>query len=294
MTRIALWFDGGGEHGIGNVLRSRELGARLTLRGHTVTLRPLSARAAALAGLPAEAADRTGAAEVVVLDLPYDGDARVAEARQHGARVLALDHQGALAPDEIVSLQAVRPVPANVPHHIGGEYAIVRAEFLRLREAMPPRTDELLVILGGGDGSGLAEQVVERLVDLQCTPTLVLGPAAAEPSAALRRSGVSRAHAPADLAERMARCHWAVCTGGTTMLEFMCLGRAVHVVPRTAAEQVFADHFASQGALLGVGLDALCAPSRAGIDRCEQRGPALIDGRGCERIASRIEALAAG
>ncbi len=75
------------------------------------------------------------------------------------------------------------------------------------------------------------------------------------------------------------------------MLEMLCLGKAVHVVPRTEAEQLFAQRFASEGALLGLGLDSLGLPSLTRIEACERRGSQLIDGKGTERIVREIEAL---
>jgi hypothetical protein len=75
------------------------------------------------------------------------------------------------------------------------------------------------------------------------------------------------------------------------MLEMLSLGKAVHVVPRTRAEQVFARRFMDSQALLGLGLETLAAPASDQIRRCELRGPQLIDGKGCQRIATEIEAL---
>jgi spore coat polysaccharide biosynthesis predicted glycosyltransferase SpsG len=89
----------------------------------------------------------------------------------------------------------------------------------------------------------------------------------------------------------MASCAWAVTTGGTTMLEMLCLGKAIHVVPRTEAELAFAQRFAAQGALLGLGLETLQTPAQDLIQTCQQRGPQLVDGKGCERIAFEIESL---
>ena len=69
------------------------------------------------------------------------------------------------------------------------------------------------------------------------------------------------------------------------------LGNAIHVVPRTEAEQSFARHFATRGALLGVGLETLRIPVEGLKTACQIRGPELVDGRGCERIAAALESM---
>lgn len=89
----------------------------------------------------------------------------------------------------------------------------------------------------------------------------------------------------------MAGCAWAVTTGGTTMLEMLCLGKAVHVVPRTVPEEQFARRFEQKGSLLGMGLEKLSVPNDTRITACEKRGPEIVDGQGCQRIASLIKTL---
>lgn len=278
-----MWFDGGGEFGYGNIRRSVELGKVLAGRGHSVDFVPLSPRASALCPVPPATG---GVADAVVLDVPYCGDEAVRRARETGARVAALDFDGIEPPDLVVSLQAVRRVPAQSRFLCGVEYAIIRGE-IRLLGTRHETGDEALVIVGGGDQDGLTTRIIERLPDLPVC--VVQGPAGAP----LRfdRANVRVVENPPDLPRLMARCAWAVSTGGTTMLELLSLGKAVHVVPRTEAETIFAGRFDSAGALLGIGLDRLRAPSPEAVAACELRGPQLVDGRGCERIAVEVEAL---
>jgi hypothetical protein len=75
------------------------------------------------------------------------------------------------------------------------------------------------------------------------------------------------------------------------MLEMLSLGKAVHVVPRTELEKSFARIFAERGALLGIGMDSLRSPDTASLGASAVRGPQLVDGRGCERIAAALEEL---
>lgn len=282
MSRIEMWFDGGGPYGFGNVRRSAELAQTLIQRGHDVRCVPLSERAATLSPLPCSTED--GAAEIIVLDVPYPGDALVEKAHSAGARVLALDYDGEAAPELVISLQNVRRVPSQSRSRCGVEYAIIREEIHTLGTSHQS-SQEVLIIVGGGDQDGLTGRILARLPDLQVC--IVQGPAGSPLD--LKREGLRIVTHPPDLPRLMARCAWAVTTGGTTMLEMLCLGKAIHVVPRTEAEQAFAQRFQDQGALLGLGLESLRPPTPECRLECEKRGPQLVDGKGCERIAIEIE-----
>ena len=283
MSKIAIWFDGGGAFGFGNICRSRELGDVLALRGHAVFFSPRSGLAGKLC---VATADHGVTPDLVVLDIPYNGDAALKEARSYGAKVIALDYEGSLPPDLVISLQAVRPCPESTRALFGVEYAIIRRE-IRFVSPREGQSDEILVVVGGGDTGDLTRRIVERLPDVPLC--VVQGPTGAPLS--FEGKNPRLVVNPPDLPELMSRCAWAVTTGGTTMIEMLFLGKAIHVVPRTGAEQVFARHFAAQGALLGLGLEALVEPGQEQIRACQRLGPQLVDGRGCERIAAEIEKL---
>lgn len=282
MSRVALWFDGGGAYGFGNIRRSRELGETLAARGHNVAHVPLSPLAASLSGSPGS---QEAAADVVVVDAPRGAEAAVARAKAVGAKVIALDYEGSIAPDLIISLQE----PSGAPRCRvlwGLDFAIIRRE-IRDAAAQGPKSNEVIVMVGGGDVDGTALRVAEKL---RAIPVCVVqGPAGSRLHA--QGGNVRIVHDPPDLPRLMAGCRWAVTTGGTTMLEMLFLGKAVHVVPRTQAEIFFAKTFAERGALLGVGLDSLGVPDDRRLRDCETSGPQIIDGRGCERIVAALESL---
>lgn len=278
-----MWFDGGGFFGFGNIRRSMELGETLKLRGHEVGFTPLSERASALC--PAERTPETKA-DLIILDVPYPGDALVKRARDLGARVAALDFDGTEPPDVVISLQSVRRVPAHCRSLCGVEYAIIRGEIRRMGNGNESG-DGVLVVVGGGDHGDLTRRIVERLPGVPAC--VVQGPTGTPLS--FEGNNPRVVVNPPDLPELMAGCAWAVTTGGTTMLEMLFLGKAVHVVPRTGAEQSFAEYFSARGALLGLGLEGLVKPGREQVLSCQQAGPLLIDGRGCERIADEMENL---
>lgn len=289
VTDVAIWFDGGGVYGFGNIRRSMELASNLSAQALSVTAVPLSIEAANLAKV-----DLTdcGKASVVVLDVPYCGDAWVALAQKLGARVLALDYEGSHFPDLVISLQAVRSFPDLVPAKTGVEFAIIREE---IREAARSeyrdgREDEVLIVLGGGDSGALTGDVLS-LIPRSVPCCVIQGPLGGEIETKHPLTRVLRT--PPDLPVLMNQCAWAVTTGGTTMLEFLHLGKAIHVVPRTRAEQVFASKFLQLDALLGIGLGDLRQPPPEKITECGFRGRSLVDGRGCERIVHEVRCLLA-
>jgi spore coat polysaccharide biosynthesis predicted glycosyltransferase SpsG len=283
MRRIEVWFDGGGGYGLGNIRRSGELAACLRHRGHEVGYVPLSNRAALLSSM--ECGTRMKAS-MILLDVPYAGDVWVRTAHESGARVLALDYDGEEAPEYVISLQNVRRVPTRSRAFFGVKYAIIRQEIRQLG-THHHASDEILVILGGGDKDGLVEEVMERLPGRPLC--VVQGPLGRILQIERERTRVLAN--PQNLPEIMSGCAWAVTTGGTTLLEMLCLGKAVHVVPRTPAEEAFAAYFHKRGAVLGCGVESIREPPAADLLRCMRAGPSLIDGSGSQRIVCAVEAL---
>ena len=281
MSRVGIWFDGGGQFGFGNICRSAEMARELAARGHDVLSVPLSGKAKSLS--PSRAVDR-GRVDVVLLDVPYSGGEEVIRAHALGAKVVALDYEGEEAPDVVVSLQDSRPMPIQTRRHVVVEYAIIRTE-LRAAKGAVCKSGDVLVVLGGGDSEGLSNEIARRLHEVPLC--VVQGPNAGTLQAG--RENVRVLQNPSCLPELMSGCPWAVTSGGTTMLEMLYFGKAIHVVPRTAGETEFAQQFLKKGALLGVGLEALREPTADHMLSCERRGPELIDGCGAHRIADIVE-----
>ena len=283
MNTVALWFDGGGQYGFGNVRRSLGLGCFLRNQNLEVDYVPLSSEAAALAKIEMNPRRKAG---VIILDVPYLGDAWVREARRWSARILALDFEGNEAPDTVISLQPFRSFPASSKVECGVQFAIIRDE---IRTSFFSRTkgDEILVILGGGDQGEFTTQIVEKLTGLPVC--LVQGPLARtlEISAPKLRVLVD----PPELPRLMASCRWAVTSGGTAMLELLHLEKAVHVVPRTEAEYAFAQRFLEKDAIVGIGIEKLQPPTLRQMASCGLLGRHLVDGKGCERITVEVKRL---
>ncbi len=284
MPLIRIICDGAGKHGFGNLRRSATLSAAFKQKGYDVRLEALSGEAQRL--LPASLAD-SGEADLWLLDLPYDGDEWVANARRQRRPVAALDYEGKLAPDLIISIFNPGGAPSGAHHLVGLEYAIIRPEISRL--APVPSGSGVIVVIGGGDQDGLGEKAALRLNALGAQVTLVDGPLAT-------RNGVLppeiiRLNCPSDLPARMASSAWGVTSGGGTMLEMLCLGKPIHVLPRTPREEALARLVDEKGALLGVGLDTLRLPARELRARVSARARELVDGNGIERIVAAVQTL---
>ena len=75
------------------------------------------------------------------------------------------------------------------------------------------------------------------------------------------------------------------------MLEFLSLGKPIHVVPQTDNEMSLARQISQHGGLLGIGVEDL---KRLDIETCKRvadRARELVDGHGMDRILQAIEAF---
>lgn len=284
MAHIRVVCDGGGEYGFGNLRRSTTLAASLRTSGYRVSVDAMSPEAQRL--LP-DSPKEDGPGDIWLLDLPYEGDAWVRKARASKSPVAALDFIGSEPPDLDISIFDHGHAPAMPNRLIGLQYAIIRPEISALAPAAAG--EGVVVIIGGGDANGLGERIAERVHADGNETTLIEGPLAKKSRELPAK--IKRLSSPPDLAQHMAACLWGVTSGGGTMLEMMCLGKAIYVVPRTPSEISLAQFILAQGALLGVGLDRIDRPSvemRRGVEMIARR---LVDGQGSARIAAALQTL---
>ena len=271
--------------GFGNLQRSSILAATFEQFGHRVRIDPVSVEARRL--LPASLSNDDDRPDLWILDLPYQADRWVFEARQQKQTIVALDYEGRLSPDLVISIFDHGSAPSCSCHLVGFEYAIIRSDVSAL--APSKSGNGVCVIIGGGDSDGLGEQAAIWLHSEGATVTLIEGPLAIQQQN--MPPGVVRLRCPGDLAQRMASSQWAVTGGGTTMLEMLCLGKAVHALPRTPREQALTRLIYKQGALLGIGLGSLSIPSDQTRTEVGVKGGALVDGKGAARIVRAAEVL---
>jgi spore coat polysaccharide biosynthesis predicted glycosyltransferase SpsG len=282
MPLVRILCDGGGRFGFGNLRRSAVLAAELKRRGHGVRVEAVSDEARRL--LPSSPADR-GGADMWLLDIPYNADALVAEARRQKCPVAALDYEGDNSPDLVISIFPRGTCASAGRHLIGLDYAIIHPDIAKLAPA--PTGHGVVIVIGGGDDRGVAERTALALHAQGCAVTLIEGPLAA-PTLPKLPTEIVRLSAPSDLAARMASCEWGVTSGGGAMLEMLCLGKPVHILPRTPHEEALAQFVFDRGAALGIGFDSLQPRSAECRRATGSRGRALVDGKGVGRIAEAV------
>ncbi|MGN6285681.1 MAG: hypothetical protein ACTHM2_11080 [Afipia sp.] len=284
MAHIRVVCDGGGSFGFGNLRRSITLAEGLRRSGYGVSVDAVSEGARRL--LPAFRND-DGPDDLWLLDLPYDGDAWIEKARALGCPVAALDFMGAATPDLNISIFDHGHAPAAAKHLVGLRYAIIRPDILALAPAA--EGEGVVVMIGGGDSDGLGERVAGLIQTNVDRVTLIEGPLAEKSRELSPR--INRLKSPPELGRLMATCAWAITSGGGTMLEMMCLGKAIHVVPRTRFEVSLAQSILALGALLGVGMENISNPLPERRQQVSAMARRLVDGQGTIRIADALRTL---
>lgn len=167
------------------------------------------------------------------------------------------------------------------------------------------------VCFGGTDPTGETAKAIAALATLpEYDADIVIGPGAAVDASllaqaeALRRTAVHHAPSQAELAKLMAGADVAVGAGGVMLWERLCLGLPSLVIAAAdnqrpqidamvaeGAIDFLGDHQAVAAAAIEQGLSALAADQgrRASM---REAGRRLVDGRGSQRIAAWLRALA--
>lgn len=276
---IEIVVDGGSGLGYGHISRMRTLSQTLLEEGFGVRWNPLSVVAREAL---ADRADSNGSRspDLTLIDLPYEGTRWVEKARDTNRPVIALDYSGTARADIVIRTNAPAESVAARRVLYGLDYAIIRLE---IREAARQTGDYVLVSIGGSDLGDRGPQAAARLKQSGLDVILVRGPLAGPLDEA--PEGVDVRVTPPELPALMAGCGWAVANGGTTLMELMHLGKAVHVLPQTPEEERFAHDLSSRGAILGTGLDLLAPPDPARQSAVALKASSLVDGQGARRIA---------
>lgn len=279
--------DGGGHYGIGHLKRSVALVKALRARGHTARIVGMSECARTL--LIPEQSDQ-GAPTVRIFDLPYEvGVVLFERAKAEGIFTVALDGFGDHGQADLTISVFEHKLPPPPGKRVAGlEYAIIRTEIADLAPSFSG--DGVVIMMGGGDNHEVGPQIAERLALWESHVTLVQGPNVAAPYHC-RYPNIEILIDPVDLPQRMARCRWAVTNGGSSMMEMMCLGKPVHVIPQTADELALARIVAEAGAVLGIGEEQLRGPPTAKEECVGFIAHHLIDGKALERICTMIESM---
>lgn len=277
---IEIVVDGGAGLGYGHISRMRTLSQTLLEDGFAVRFAPQSSVAREALSDRADS-PRSGPPDLTLIDLPYDGSKWAGEAKAAGRPVAALDYTGSEEIDLSIRTNAPAERPAARREVHGLDYAIIRLE---VRDVVPESAEHVLVSIGGSDLGDRGPQAAARLAEAGQSVILVRGPLAGPLEDA--PAGVDVRLNPPELPLMMASCAWAVANAGTTLMELMHLGKAVHVLPQTREEERFASDLLSQGAILGAGLDMLAPPDPGRQAQIAMKAASLVDGQGVKRISA--------
>lgn len=273
-------------YGFGHIRRSNTLACALKQRGYSVRFSAVSKNGNRL--LPKFSSTELRPT-IYILDIPYEIKPWIMKSKAQGLPIVALDYFGEAQPTLTISIYEHRSPPPEGNRVHGLEYAIVRPEIAEIDSVF--HEQNVIVMIGGADINHIGETIATILVDAGQNVRLIQGPASKE-DYTIKTLGIEVLRAPKNLAAYMAGCAWAVTNGGSSMMEMMCLGKAVHVIPQTTAEQHLAQLVFDQGAILGIGLDTLSVPSPEKIIEVGHRASLLVDGRGADRIIDLVEEVA--
>ncbi len=281
--------------GLGHLRRMEALLSPLAARGFEV--RAVAGSAFSLEyvrnGWPCETVSARSAQSqgrsttLAIVDLPYSGDAIIRRYQGDGVPVIAIDHQGKVVPEATVVLDSELRLVEGTVHFSGLNFALIRPLALGTQSG---NTGRPVVSIGGSDPLALGPKAASRLWEIGLSPLLVSGPASLSRPQRLPKE-ISNVVSPPDFTDRILGAQFVVVNGGTTMLESLHLGKPTFVVPQTDGELAFAKRMERAGLVLGVGIDSLRTPSVVEVNKARVQGPAAVDGRGSERIATLAHSL---
>jgi spore coat polysaccharide biosynthesis predicted glycosyltransferase SpsG len=262
---------------------------------------------------------RIGPAAVVV-DAPDVAENYLSELVAAGPRVVSLDHSAGV---RFSSHLVVNPLldPSRDAYEfvpgtqllLGKRYAIIRPEIRRVRQVRaqePAQPFRALVALGEDDADGFTLNVIRLLLPMTRVSRIDVVArqhhaclAALQELAAAHPDRLELASEPAEVASRVARCHFAITGGGGWSLELACVGVPQLIVVECESYWPSARRLEDEGAAVCLGArENLSASSlrqsvqqvlaepleRQAMSRC---GRKLIDGRGPDRLVTALEVL---
>ncbi len=206
-------------------------------------------------------------------------------------------------------------VPPGCTLLLGPHYALLRPEFAQAAASPGPRDTagrRVFVFFGGTDSdneTGKALDAIARLRRPDLAVDVVLGPGNPHAEQLVRRWGGEswlRVHRNVDdMATLMARADFAIGASGASAWERCCVGLPTICIAIALNQVAIAQGLAEQGACTYLGVpaevtqDDIAAAVRAWLDddaarsRVAAAARALVDGRGCQRVAALLRENAA-
>jgi UDP-2,4-diacetamido-2,4,6-trideoxy-beta-L-altropyranose hydrolase len=194
---------------------------------------------------------------------------------------------------------------------LGPEYALLRQEFIFWRSRLhtvPETARKILVTLGGSDPDNVTLKVIQALRRLEIARLqirVVAGPANPHidelcAAAAAFAGELELLTAVSDMAPLMAWADLAITGAGSTCWELACLGLPAVSLVIAANQRSIAEELGAAGVIFNLGWHAEVSAERlaTSVDgllfssfrrlRMSQKGRALVDGKGAERVVSAL------
>ena len=194
---------------------------------------------------------------------------------------------------------------------LGPEYALLRREFIFWRSRLhtvPETARKILVTLGGSDPDNVTLNVIQALRGLEITRLqirIVAGPAnphieELRDAAAAFPGRLELLSAVSDMAPLMAWADLAITAAGSTCWELACLGLPAVSLVIAENQRGIAEELGTAGVVFNLGWHAEVSAERlaTAVDgllfssfrrlRMSQKGRALVDGKGAERVVSAL------
>lgn len=254
----------------------------------------------------------------VVIDAPEVSETYLGALRRTGVKVMSIDHHAQRTfPSQLVVNPLLGPDKEDYAHTngtqllLGNRYAIIRPEVRRLRlirAQEPVQPYRVLIALGDEDQNNQAGKLAKQLlncpkvarVDIATRPW-AQNLAEIQALAATCPERLEIGTEPADIATRIARCHFAISSGNNWSLELACVGVAQLVIVQSEAHWPTAHRLEEEGAATCLGWHETVSAGtiRQAVadiinDPLERQamaraGRALIDGRGLDRLVNALE-----
>jgi UDP-2,4-diacetamido-2,4,6-trideoxy-beta-L-altropyranose hydrolase len=325
MSRVVIRVDAGAEAGLGHLRRCLALAAALSERGlRPELIVPRDKTTVAKADemriptiqLDAEPGsgediqlvmDRARGARALVVD-SYAWEAEELAAGDVVAPTVAIADLGGSFACRVVVDGGPDAAPAKYDGTsaellLGPRYALLSRDLWELEVTDPPLAPSVLLTFGGGSGADLARLASAIGDSTSAKVVVVAGPYADAEAIRSGNPNVTVVVAPPTLVPLFAASTVIVTAGGQTLLEVLRMGLpavVVEVAPNQAPGIAAA---ATRGAVVYAGQFDAEAPGRVARavesllddprkrDRLTAAGQGLVDGRGAQRVAERIDAL---
>ena len=231
--------------------------------------------------------------------------------RTHSCDLLLDQNLGRL-PEDYAGL-----LPPNCQLLIGPQYALLRPEFVRLRDyslqrranAHPPTINQLLITMGGVDLANATGQVLQALngcsLPEDCKITVVMGAKAPWLSqvrhVASQMSWTTEVVVNVDdMAQRMVDSDLAIGAAGSTTWERCCLGLPTLMVVLADNQRLGANALTSAGAALLLNFQLEMAPvlrttveslcDGSSLQKMSEAASQITDGNGLRQVMQTMEA----